>query len=108
MRKYTKYPLLLLLLLTLFACSKPKIDATSDETMRDSMQAIAKSLPEEEKEEFGKALQAVMLFTGMSSLGKGKEEMQKVIKEKLHGKTAEDIMEMAKKIQEDVKAKQGQ
>ena len=81
----------LFLALGLAACSsEPTFDATNDQTMEASMQEMTK----EEKMELGQAVMSIAMQVGFSSMG-DEEKIEKELKEKLHGKTAKEIIEQA-------------
>lgn len=94
-------------ILLLASCAK-KIDGTSEETMKTSIETIKKSLSDEEKKEFEEALQLIM-FHGLD-FGKllqddGAEETVTDFKSKIDGKTASDIISEGKKIMEEIERK---
>lgn len=87
--------------LTLTACSK-KIDTSTDETMKSSVEEIKNSLSEEKKEEFTSALQLVMMSNlNLGDVLSGDTDVDKSlsnIKDKLDGKSADDIIQLAEDI----------
>ncbi|WP_394906088.1 DUF6694 family lipoprotein [uncultured Mesonia sp.] len=87
--------------LTLTACSK-KIDASTDEAMKSSVEEIENSLSEEKKEEFTSALQLVMMSNlNLGDVLSGDTDVDKSlsnIKDKLDGKSADDIIQLAEDI----------
>jgi hypothetical protein len=87
--------------LTLTACSK-KIDASTDEAMKSSVEEIKNSLSDEKKEKFTSALQLVMLSDiNLGDLMNGKtsvDEGLSGIKAKIDGKSADEIIRLAEEI----------
>lgn len=82
----------------------PTIDASSDESMKQSAQKVRESLPESERGEFDNAMRLLafsqidikdLFAEGAAGVGnlKGK------IREPLHGKTAQEVMAEAERIQ---------
>ena len=102
MKKFVTTACALTVAILLTACGDPKIDGSSDEAMKKSVQAIMESLPDEKKEEFKKTLTGIYMLGGLASLGsnKSKEEVQAEITAKLDGKTADEIFAMAAEIKE--------
>jgi Pyruvate/2-oxoacid:ferredoxin oxidoreductase gamma subunit len=88
--------------LMLTACGDPKIDASSDETMAESLQAIVDELPNEKKEQFKEAVTGIYMVGAFASMGsdKSKEEIQAAIAAKLDGKTADEIFAMAAELKD--------
>ncbi len=86
--------------MTLISCSK-KLDMTSEETADSSMEAIVKGMSEEEKAEFEHAIQAVA-FEGenLFAMAADPAAAEKRMKERLHGKTAKQIIAESKKLEE--------
>lgn len=80
---------------TLAACSgEPTFDATNDQTMEASMEEMTKDMTEEEKMELGQAVMSIAMQVGFSSMG-DEEKIEKELKDRLHGKTAKEIIEEA-------------
>jgi Sec-independent protein translocase protein TatA len=91
----------------LFSCTK-KIDGTSEDTMKSSIEEIKKSLNDDKKKEFEESLQLIM-FHGLD-FGKmfeddGAEITIKDFKSKIDGMTASDIIAEGKRIKEEVERK---
>ena len=89
----------------------PKIDTSTDESMKQSTQKVRESLPEESRAEFDKALKVLafsqismkdIFASGVTGVGGFEGKM----KESLHGKTANEIISEADKIQLERKAKE--
>lgn len=91
----------------LSSCSK-KIDGSSEEAMKSSIEEIQKSLDDEKKEKFEESMKLIM-FSGLD-FGKlmqegGAEEAASDMKSKLDGKTADDIIAEGEKIQAEIERK---
>ena len=83
MKKFILLPILLCLLIV--SCQK-KIDGSSEESMKNSIEEINKSLEGDKKEEFQESMQ-LMMFNGLelSDLMKdgGAEKKPKILKQEL-------------------------
>lgn len=102
-----KVLLLGLSILLLASCAK-KIDGSSDETMKSSIEAIKKSLNEEKKKEFEEALHLIMLHGfdfGTFLQDDGAEETVTDLRSKVDGKTASAIISEGKVIKEEIERK---
>lgn len=94
----------IIIALILTGCDKPKIDTSTDESMKTSIHKVRESLPEEKRASFDEALKVVafsqlsmkdLMQAGMAddpSLVEGK------LKESLSGKTADDVISYASTI----------
>lgn len=89
----------------------PTIDASSDESMKQSAQEIRESLPENERAEFDKALQ-VLAFSQINlndifaEGAAGAGNLEGKMRESLHGKTAREVVAEAERIQRERKARE--
>ncbi len=89
--------------LLLAACAKPRIDTSSDEAMKKSIDAVRESLPEKERAKFDESLKIVafnqMDFSTMIAAGSsGVNLTETKVKQALAGKTAEEIIAAADRI----------
>lgn len=86
--------ILSLLSLLLIGCSEKRIDSTSDESMKSSIETIKESLTEEKKVEFEDAIKAISVaeIGNIFEAAANKEGIQRKIKDKLNGKTADEII----------------
>lgn len=89
--------LLVLTLLLVCACGQPTIDATNNETAKESITRIRESLTPEEQKKFDEAL-PVLMFRSVESLadlaamaGDIENTKSEMLKE-LHGKTAQEVI----------------
>lgn len=93
-----------LLSFLLIGCDKPKIDASTEEAMQSSIAKVRESLPEDQRGEFDKAIQTVVLSNlNMSDLmhassENGKEEISKKMREPLSGKTGAEVISYAQSV----------
>ena len=88
------WSLLLVGMFLLVGCGEKKVDSTSDESLKTSISTIKKSLTEQKKEEFEKAVK-VLAFSGVTNLfqaAANPDGLQQKMKEKLNGKTADEII----------------
>ena len=93
------------LILCMFAsgCGAPKIDASTDENMKDSIAKVRSSLPDEKKEEFDEAL-AILAFDQVEFTDFIQEEATGVgtteakMKNAIGGKTGEEVIAAAQEI----------
>lgn len=97
----------LAIVLSLSGCDKPKIDTTSDEKMKSSIQKVRESLPENQRTAYDDALKVVafshlnlaeLMQAGMTKNTSGIEAQ---MKSDLSGKTGEEIISYADKIRKD-------
>lgn len=104
MRKCTLLISILAILLT--SCTK-KIDGSSEETLKSSIEEIKSSLDAEKKEKFEEAL-TLFMFHGIdfaNILEDGGEKTITDIKSSLDGKTANDIIAEGEKIKKEIERK---
>lgn len=95
--------------LMLTGCDKPKIDASTPETMQESMQKVRESLTEAQRQEFTDAATTVVMNSidlkalmagNFSGDGDAIANLQaEKTKEALNGKTSEEIINEAKAIE---------
>ena len=99
--------LIIVNLILLSSCTK-KIDGSSDEKIRVSIENIKNSLSNDKKKEFEDSLKIIMFqdldFASLMQKD-GAEKMTDSIKTKLNGKTADDVIIEAKKIKEELELK---
>ena len=91
-------------LLLLVACGPGRIDGTSDESLKSSLEKVRAGLPEEEREKLDRAIQEIafedlgfddLLVAGQTDDALGLAEK---IRKKLDGKTGAEILEQAHEI----------
>jgi hypothetical protein len=88
------WSLLLVGISLLVGCGEKKVDSTSDESLKTSISTIKESLTEQKKEEFEKAVK-VLAFSGVTNIfqaAANPDGVQQKMKEKLNGKTADEII----------------
>lgn len=88
----------------LSACDKPKIDASTDESMKESIQKIRETLPQEKQPQFDDALK-VVAFSQVSmrdlmqaGVTKDADFVQNKMKTALAGKTGDEVISYAETI----------
>lgn len=79
--------------LALAACGPKRIDASSDERLKGSIQAVKESLPDEKKTRFENAVQAIA-FKDVRSLADMMNPDAQIskAKDRLNGKTADEVI----------------
>lgn len=90
----------------LAGCGEKRIDATSMDTMKTSMEAVRNSLPEAERPAFDEAYKALVVSGALASAlsGDNKDQVLATAKDAVHGKTAEEIIAAGKTLKEKHKA----
>lgn len=96
MKSYLKIVLVAVFALALAACSsEPTLDASSEEAMEKSVEIMTVDMTEAEKMAFGMAIASIAMEVGFANMG-DEEKMEAAIKEKLDGKTVQEILDMQK------------
>ena len=86
--------LVAILAILMSGCGDKKIDSSTDEKFKSSIEIVKNSLPDAQKQEFEEAVK-VLAFSEVGNLfeaAANPEGVQRKIKDKLHGKTAEEII----------------
>jgi len=100
-----------LMALLIIGCSDAKIDTSSDESMKASIEKVRKSLPENKRGAFNEALKLLafsqinlkdILAEGASGVGNTQAKM----KEALNGKTGNEVIAEAERVKEERKEKE--
>lgn len=96
------------LALLLSGCDKPKVDTSTDETMKASLQKVKESLPEDKRQEFSEATSTIVMNSiDMKAMMAGAfsgngdtiaTQQAEKTKAALNGKTGEEIISEAKVI----------
>lgn len=99
------------LAVALLGCADPKVDATTDESMKASIEKVRQSLPEEQRAEFDEALQLlafsqVDLPTLMAQGAAGASSVTGKMKDAIGGKTGPQIIAEAQRIEAERKERQ--
>ena len=109
--KNIRYIFVVLLLLASAGCSKPTIDASSDEAMKTSSQKVRESLPESKRAEFDEAIQLLAFsqidmkdLISEGAIGAGGIEGK--MRSALNGKTADQVIAEAARIKAERKARE--
>lgn len=93
--------------LALAACSKPKLDTSTDEAMRRSTEEVRSSLPEEERDEFDEGLMLVMMSSlqldslssaSLEDVERGAEAAANEARTRLNGMSADEVLREADRI----------
>lgn len=103
----TLFLLLLPLALVLSGCAKPKIDASSDETMKSSIDAMKADMSTKEKEEFEQAM-LVLSLDGKSiwSMANDPDAAKRRIGDRLDGLTADEVLSQAETVKAEREARE--
>ena len=101
--RITKFNLIMYaILVTLFltGCKDKKIDSSSDENLGKSIEAVKKTLSDEKRQEFEEAIQVVTMseIGNIFEVAANPEGMQRRMKDKLDGKTADEIIAESNRI----------
>ena len=95
----------ILILITILAgCSEPKIDASSDESLRASVAKVRKSLSDQKQKEFDEAMQQIIAFNMLDMEDVFKQstagflKLEGKIRQSLDGKTAKQVIAEAERI----------
>lgn len=87
----------------LAACSDPKIDASTEESMKASVEKVRDSLPAEKRDEFDSSLTLLALsqisFDDMLSGGGSAASAEAQMRQALDGKTAEEVIAQANRVE---------
>ncbi|MEE9128976.1 MAG: DUF6694 family lipoprotein [Phycisphaerales bacterium] len=111
--KNLKHNVLAIALAVLAGCSDPTIDASSDESMKQSVKKVREALPESKRVEFDEALQ-VLAFSKINmkdlfaegAMGAGNLEGK--VRDSLDGKTGEQVIAAAERIRAERKGRERQ
>lgn len=104
---------LLIAITMLAACGDPKIDASSEEAMKSSVEKVRKALPEAKRKDFDEAMQVLafghidirdLLAEGVAGAG----NLEGKIRQSLDGKTGEQVIAEAERIQAERKERERQ
>lgn len=88
---------LLLLGLVICGCAK-KIDASSDQALKDSTEQISKTLDDAKKQKFEDSMAMIMADAGMKVGLVDPQTAQKKIRDRLDGKTADEVIAEGEKL----------
>jgi PBP1b-binding outer membrane lipoprotein LpoB len=113
MMRIVPYLMLAIVVVALSGCSDPTIDASSDESMKQSVQKVRESLPESKRAEFDEAMQ-VLAFSqvDMKELfaegAAGVGNLEGKVRQSLDGKTGEQVIAEAEHIKAERKERERQ
>ena len=90
----------LLCVFALPSCKRtPKIDGSSDEALKESVETLKASLSEDKKEKFEKAVMALALDgSSLFEIARDPDGVKRRLRDRLNGKSAEEIIEAAQRI----------
>lgn len=103
MKKYLRYGLVAAISLLIAGCSDPRIDASTEETMRTSSEKVRNSLPDSRRAEFDEALQVLAFnqvdINDLFSEGEiSAVNIENKIRSALNGKAAEEVIAEAERL----------
>lgn len=90
-----------LIVLSLVGCNEPKIDASTDDSMKASISKVRESLPESKRNQFDEALKVAVFsqinFKEIMQAGmtKNSSVIEEKMKQALNGKTGEQVISYA-------------
>jgi len=114
-RRYGRLAACLLIVFGTFAWSSPRIDTSSDDKMKSSIERVRSSLPEDRRAKFDEAIATVgmsnlnfanAMADAMSGKKPSADGLLGDVKAALNGKTGEEIIAAADKIIAERKAKE--
>jgi|TARA_R100000935_G_scaffold57876_1_gene93021 hypothetical protein len=102
------------IVLTILAgCSDPKIDASSDEAMKVSVEKVRESLPQVRRKEFDEAIQ-VLAFSNLNMMdllaegASGAGNVKGKVRKSLDGKTGQQVIAEAERVRAERKERERQ
>jgi len=112
-----RFLVLLIMAVFLSGCADPKIDVSTEELSKKSVEKVRNSLPEAKRAEFDNAMQAIIMSAAFSKInfadimaGKKPEEPTSKdalkILQPIHGKTGEQVIAEGNRIKEEYAAKE--
>lgn len=108
--RHTLSALLLGSCLILAGCGDPKVDASTDEKMKESIAKVKAALPEAKRAEFEEALKTLAFadIKGLADLAKAGQTggLERGIKDRLNGKTGAEIIAAAGQVQAERKERE--
>lgn len=111
--KYAKVLGIMMMFVILAGCSDPKIDASSDEAMKASVEEVRESLPESKRKDFDEAIQLLafsqidmkdLFAAGAAGVG----NLEGKVRQSLDGLTGEQIIAEADRIRAERKERERQ
>lgn len=109
--KYLKLVAVTLIVIAVAACSDPKIDASSDQTMKQSVEKVRASLPEAKRSQFDEALR-VLAFSEISMKdlfaegAAGVGNIEGKVRQSLDGKTGQEVIAQAEQMKAERKQRE--
>ncbi len=102
--------LLAALLLTACGGGEPTLDTSSDEALETSYAQITDGMSDQRRDEFDEALGTVYMLGALQHMNSGmsETEIMEKMNEDVHGKSADEIIAMAKDAEEEVLKRMGE
>ncbi|WP_294612410.1 DUF6694 family lipoprotein [uncultured Gilliamella sp.] len=91
-----KLIIILISVMLLTACGEKKIDASTTESFKKSVEEISKSLNEADQIAFQQAIVKITMVTALKTQGDN-VKFEEIFKEKFNGKTVAEVIEIAEK-----------
>jgi hypothetical protein len=100
-----RLPWLVLAAMALGGCGDPTVDASTDESMKASIERVRASVKQERRDEFENAIK-VIAFADVDGLGSlaalsATGGLERALKDRINGKSADEIMSEARRIKAD-------
>ncbi|MBB1201392.1 hypothetical protein EGM70_13955 [Enterobacteriaceae bacterium 89] len=97
-----------LLAFMLTGCGEPKIDGSSDQALRESVQKVREALPEDKRTEFDDAIKVIAFQVSMKEMmqagaNSNTADVANKLKSSLSGKTGEEVIGEAEQIRANIK-----
>lgn len=93
-----------ILVLLLSGCGENKIDSSTNETLKSSIEEVKSPLSDEKKKEFEEAIQ-LLVFSGVTNIfelaSADTNALQRKFRDSINGKTADEIIQEAQKVKEE-------
>ena len=89
-----RYVLLALVAVLVAGCGEQRFDATSEETVKASIEQMGKNLSQEDKARFARGVMGAMMKSAFRSATKKKVASPAEVARPLHGLTATQIMQL--------------
>lgn len=111
--RISKTVLFLAVVLAVSGCSEPTIDASDKKSLKSSVENVRNSLPDSRKDEFDNAFQLLAMsqidFADLMAEGQTDSGLlEQRMRDSVHGKTAEEVISEADRIQAERRAKERQ
>lgn len=110
---YLKVPAIMIACAVLAGCSDPKIDASSNEAMKASVEKVRKSIPEAKRKEFDEAMRVLVVSQiDMKDLfaagAAGVGNLEGKLRQSVDGKTGDQVIAEAERVRAERKERERQ